>query len=581
MDTSTMHLDFRPAEWGDTAAADAFWRLLRVSLREPRLRSMFRAFPRKDAPALSHGGFAAPLSNDFVLLFDPAFADEPGQETRHGHAIAKVQSGGIAVRTEPRKPREPAGRGGTFVMADPEYLFVPLWEVETNQPFCHLVRAMWHDTDGTVISEQALETQNLSPAQMRAVDLAAAETAATTIQEMFAGFSADAFAIPVHLGTLKEQAERWVGEVWSLALPVIDQVVFELILGHGQIAAEQVETAIAVLGDFGRPILVRTVPRIESFERASHLPAFAIGFDADPAGRNRRATANLRHSPPSRRDGCRSMPSVSRRLPTRRRPSVRISPISEAMPSRRPSNGNPPAKPWVIRRRSCATSSPNAPNPETCRNSKMGFISVSIDLSGSTLAKQAIVAATEKKPSLRAAMYADYLRLLYATERDFYRGLMSRPLFRLNDLYLVKMIGDEFWWIYECGEDAKRMVAVATAFFSVIMDLFGQGRHLTLAMDDCGNGRSPSELPIRQFNLPLKACIDFIDDATEINRARYEFLKDVIMMADGDAAAVYRVDARFMAPATGSISALRHRPTALESRPGGTTSAWRSTASSA
>ena len=178
----------------------------------------------------------------------------------------------------------------------------------------------------------------------------------------------------------------------------------------------------------------------------------------------------------------------------------------------------------------------------------MGFISVSIDLSGSTLAKQTLVAVTESAREQRAGLYSEFLRLLYSTERDFYRGLMNRPLFRLQDLYLIKMIGDEFWWVYETdSEDVVSLTAIATAFFSVIMDLFAKDRHLTLAVegtDFLGQRDAP---PLRQFNLPLKAYIDLIDDAIEVNQARYEFLKDVIMMGEAESAAVYRIDDRFTA----------------------------------
>jgi hypothetical protein len=127
---------------------------------------------------------------------------------------------------------------------------------------------------------------------------------------------------------------------------------------------------------------------------------------------------------------------------------------------------------------------------------------------------------------------------------------MSRPLFRFADLYLVKMIGDEFWWVYEVDDSRDDvMTSVASAFFSTILDLFAGDRYLALhpmapAVRDASGGRSP--LPVRQFNLPLKAFVDFIGEATEVNVARYEYLKDVIAMAEGGPSTVYRVDRRFI-----------------------------------
>ncbi|MCG8509551.1 MAG: hypothetical protein MI741_10020, partial [Rhodospirillales bacterium] len=109
-------------------------------------------------------------------------------------------------------------------------------------------------------------------------------------------------------------------------------------------------------------------------------------------------------------------------------------------------------------------------------------------------------------------------------------------------LFLVKVIGDEFWWVYESKDDSQdHLATIATAFFSTILDLFAAERYLTLALA-AGND---SDIPIRQFNLPLKAFMDHIDEATELSAARYEFLKDVITMSQGDPATVYRVDERF------------------------------------
>lgn len=176
----------------------------------------------------------------------------------------------------------------------------------------------------------------------------------------------------------------------------------------------------------------------------------------------------------------------------------------------------------------------------------MGFLSISLDLSGSTQAKQAIVELTEDNPEQRAQYYSEYLRLLYATERDFYRGLASRPLFRFSDLYLVKMIGDEFWWVYTIDDArADTITAVATAFFLTILDLFSNDRYLAVHQEDgrAQNGRHA--LPARQFNLPIKAFVDYVSEATEVNVARYEYLKDVIAMVEGGPATVYRVDQRF------------------------------------
>jgi hypothetical protein len=179
----------------------------------------------------------------------------------------------------------------------------------------------------------------------------------------------------------------------------------------------------------------------------------------------------------------------------------------------------------------------------------MAWVSVSIDLCGSTLVKQTLVELTADDPARRRSLYAEYLKVLYNTEREFYTLLLDNPEFDFSKLVLIKIIGDEFWYCCEIDEDDKtRFIATATALIDALMELCARDRDLQLAPeDDAGpvNGKVRRRSPVKQFDLPIKVCVDLLHEPIEMTAARYEFLKDIVSLADGDHSTVYKVDKAF------------------------------------
>lgn len=178
----------------------------------------------------------------------------------------------------------------------------------------------------------------------------------------------------------------------------------------------------------------------------------------------------------------------------------------------------------------------------------MAVLSISIDLTGSTLAKQALVEASVDDRCHRRDLYADYLKLLFEIERDFYRLLIDDPSVDLARLFLVKTIGDELWYAYEVdAEDEAALRSAAWGICGALMKMFCSDRYLAFDMRPVpGNRRSDKVVRPRVFNLPVKACIDLVDEAIEVNVERYEYLKDIVATLSGHSVAVYAIDEPYL-----------------------------------
>lgn len=181
----------------------------------------------------------------------------------------------------------------------------------------------------------------------------------------------------------------------------------------------------------------------------------------------------------------------------------------------------------------------------------MPWLTISIDLCGSTKIKQALVECSTGDAVRRRELYDEYLKILYATERDFYTELLARNGADFEKLFLVKAIGDEFWYMYELPEDPGEVASEVHAILAALLELCGHERHLnfeTVETSDRPFGPGSSGgLPAKWFDIPIKVCVDLLLEPIEMTKARYDFVKDVAFLAEGDTSAVYKVDQEFLA----------------------------------
>ena len=181
----------------------------------------------------------------------------------------------------------------------------------------------------------------------------------------------------------------------------------------------------------------------------------------------------------------------------------------------------------------------------------MPWLTISIDLCGSTKVKQALVESSSGNAARRQDLYDEYLKILYATEREFYTRLLARDRVDFEKLFLVKAIGDEFWYMYEVPEDSAAIVDTSCDILIALLELCGQERHLNFgaldSLGDLGRDTQAETLPAKWFDIPVKVCIDLLIEPIEMTNARYEFLKDIAFLAEGGRSAVYKVDEEFLA----------------------------------
>lgn len=164
----------------------------------------------------------------------------------------------------------------------------------------------------------------------------------------------------------------------------------------------------------------------------------------------------------------------------------------------------------------------------------MALLSLSIDLSGSTHAKQAIVEISGGDESLTATLYRRYLKMLYGVERDLYALLAECDGIDLANVFLVKLIGDEWWFVYDIDHtDSPAFNAVVLGFVDALLRLFEKERYLSFHAPEKHSLRPmPESKALRVFNLPIKATLDLLINPVEANRERYEYLKDIVLPAD-------------------------------------------------
>lgn len=256
-----------------------FWQLLRICVQQPDLREKFRVHgPRSGHVQVPAGGLAVPLSDGYVLIYNPD--DAPVSDPAGSGSGLEVVSVGARELTVKKAPK-PSGapRLDMTVLADPEHIFAPLWDVSANQLYCYVTRLLWNAPDGHRVTEQSLESLGVSVEQLVAVDLDAAARTVETVRRASEAFGAGAFAIPVRPKVLNSAASQWHKEIWNLVLPVLDQIVFEVILDRDAPADGRIEAAVSVLESFGRPILLRAGSDLSALGWMSRLPVAAVGFD--------------------------------------------------------------------------------------------------------------------------------------------------------------------------------------------------------------------------------------------------------------------------------------------------------------
>jgi len=177
----------------------------------------------------------------------------------------------------------------------------------------------------------------------------------------------------------------------------------------------------------------------------------------------------------------------------------------------------------------------------------MALLSISIDLSGSTYAKQLMTTATAPGTKARKQLYEEYLSLLYHIERSFYEAVFESTVLKFEDLYLLKTIGDEYWFGYHLPMKSEETAAeISVALIEALLNVVSEDRFLTIVKKDGVADSGGSERRVTNLNLPTKVLIDLIHEPIELNVQRYEYLKDIVLKASGGGGPLYQINDNYI-----------------------------------
>ena len=162
------------------------------------------------------------------------------------------------------------------------------------------------------------------------------------------------------------------------------------------------------------------------------------------------------------------------------------------------------------------------------------YLYISLDLVGSTPLKRAIFQSGDHDFAVINQLYEQYVENLFAIEEGFYRYVCASGVVDIRKLFLVKIIGDEYWFLYEIepvGDDELR--PIGNAFISGLSDVLAKPR--SLQFETCA-GNSV------RFDLSLKALIDLVTNALHLPDRRYAYFESKIMDLLGSEARLSEVD---------------------------------------
>jgi hypothetical protein len=156
------------------------------------------------------------------------------------------------------------------------------------------------------------------------------------------------------------------------------------------------------------------------------------------------------------------------------------------------------------------------------------LLSISLDLAGSTDIKQAVIVQSEGQPEHRKQLYDKYLQLLFSVEQTFYELVDANEVLKVDQLFLVKTIGDEFWYVYEVDDlDVDDLRRTASLLMDVVLSTLQKSLSIALPshpVPDREKGEADAAVNWIKFAPPLKGTMDLLTDIVELNFARYDHL---------------------------------------------------------
>lgn len=155
----------------------------------------------------------------------------------------------------------------------------------------------------------------------------------------------------------------------------------------------------------------------------------------------------------------------------------------------------------------------------------MTFISISIDICGSTEAKAKLrnhASLIAREPS---QLYETFQKQVLWIESTFWTLLRSGSL-EIERLFLIKTIGDELWYAYDLeGLQDFEVHASIVKMISVLIGLHTKDFEIVAGpVEDPYDWKNTAPATLRRISLPLKITMDLVSDALEMNKLREKYL---------------------------------------------------------
>jgi len=163
------------------------------------------------------------------------------------------------------------------------------------------------------------------------------------------------------------------------------------------------------------------------------------------------------------------------------------------------------------------------------------FVSISLDLVGSTPLKREMFRYGNHDFKIINKLYELYVQNLFEIEESFYRFVCESGAIDIRRLFLVKIIGDEYWFVYDVDDgNEDELRAVGNAFISGLLDVLAQPRKLSFGDESLGAKFD--------FDLSLKALVDLVTNALHLPDRRYDHFENKIMGFLGSEARLSEID---------------------------------------
>ena len=156
----------------------------------------------------------------------------------------------------------------------------------------------------------------------------------------------------------------------------------------------------------------------------------------------------------------------------------------------------------------------------------MTFLSISIDICGSTDAKAKLIDHAKQIDGEVAHQYETYQKYVLWVESNFWSMLRGAKL-DIERLFLIKTIGDELWYSYDLnGLQKWEEYAAIMKMVGALTSLHSKNTKIVVGPEsDPHDWENEDPSDFLQLDLPVKITIDLISNALEMNALRLDFLK--------------------------------------------------------